>query len=239
MQGDEVLQGHVVRIHEVSSSSRDNSRYIREKKLVKCIIFRMAGQTVSGHYIIKSEVISKYSVVHCDFTKSIWDPDLEENLGQLPVGEGKSTRPTAVMFRAVRTNADERFGYISENGTVTYDNVTLNVGGGMRLSGEFVAPVSGLYAFFLFANTYRKTESSRNIAYKVVKLSGGGGVEEILYSGDEDLFAPHESFYKVTVPVLGELERGDSVRVKFEKHSWRSATFELPFTFMGMRVGRG
>lgn len=77
-----------------------------------------------------------------------------------------------VIFSAWKTS-----GY-SFNGSITYDTMDVNIGGGMQSNGEFIAPESGTYGF-TFSGV---TGFEKSVTY--VKVFKDGNFHHDIYDGN-------------------------------------------------------
>ena len=78
-----------------------------------------------------------------------------------------------VIFSARKTSG---FAF---DGSITYDTINVNVGGGMQSNGEFIAPESGTYGFTFSAVTGDEKHVTRVLVYK------DGLFTHYIYDGNE------------------------------------------------------
>ena len=79
-------------------------------------------------------------MVYCDMTRPATDADIQRNSGRFVLTT--NDLPDPIEFEAVRTR-----DIYDDQGTVDFDSVPVNVGGGMSTNGSFTAPQSGRYRF--------------------------------------------------------------------------------------------
>ena len=82
-----------------------------------------------------------------------------------------------VIFSARRTSGG------SFNGTIAYDHIDVNFGGGLQSNGKFIAPESGTYGF-----TFSGTTGSAKSSTSVRVYRNGHGHHYIWDGNDEDPF---------------------------------------------------
>ncbi len=146
-----------------------------------CETLRLAGHEASGYYLVNGK--DKFEVVNCKMDRESDDPQLQEITGlKLPA--------YAVAFDARLPTSDAA-------GVLTYSRITANVGQAFNeASGEFLAPVDGVYHFSVSMDP-KPQGSSAEIKLRV------NGAEGSIYLAT---FGP--------VPTGGRTRKGISVTLR-------------------------
>jgi len=110
------------------------AKYIDPSVLTEsCGNLKTVGETKSGHYILKDQ-----SVVYCDMSMQIDDPQIQTHVGRLSYND--------VMFVAVRNTGE----YVPRQVPITFDVKQADIGNDFNEDdGFFIVPSDGLY-FFIF-----------------------------------------------------------------------------------------
>ncbi len=122
-----------------------------------CETLRLAGHEASGYYLVNGK--NKFEVVNCNMGRESGDEQLQEETGlKLPA--------QIVAFDASRATSNAV-------GVLNYTQVNLNVGQAFdeAYSGEFIAPVDGIY---LFSVSIVPVAQASN-AYVYLRVNGSAG----------------------------------------------------------------
>ncbi|XP_061195794.1 uncharacterized protein LOC133204028 [Saccostrea echinata] len=107
------------------------------------------------------------------------------------------------------------------SGTLVYDKVINNVGGGYNPNtGIFTAPVEGNYVFYVTIQSYKN-----NAIYVDIVLNGSSKVRSIAFPN-----WPHEQYDTGTNLVTLQLQKGDAVWVRFNYGIGYWTTSDTPAT---------
>jgi hypothetical protein len=114
---------------------------------------RLAGHEASGYYLVNGK--DKFEVVNCNMDRESGDQQLQEETGlNLPA--------QIVAFDSSRATSNAA-------GVLTYTRISINVGQAFdQGSGEFVAPVDGIYHFSLSIEPLAQASS----AYVRLRVNG-------------------------------------------------------------------
>jgi hypothetical protein len=149
---------------------------------------RLAGHEASGYYLVNGK--DKFEVVNCKMDRESDDPQLQEITGlKLPAY-------TVAFDASVPTS--------NAHGVLTYSQINANVGEAFNeASGEFVAPVDGVYHFSVSMNP----NPQGNTADVRLRVNGDDELIYILTTGP----VPTEGRVSTGTSLTLNLKAGDRV----------------------------
>ena len=189
------------------------------KAFLYCFFSRSRGESVSGYYPILDSSSGDFEMVYCDMTRPATDANIQRNSGRFVLTT--NDLPDPIEFEAVRTR-----DIYDDQGTVDFDSVPVNVGGGMSTNGSFTAPQSGRYRFDIAGQICHKIVSFTVRLNRVEKVAAF--MDEISY--DRRLVSVSfglslQANQTISLEVAGRGYRGRNLLV--------GASSLSPFTFYG------